>query len=94
MRQVDGWRPSAHPGVVDQNIDPVKVEQELFEHLLDCSSFSTSKVAASLRCPAFLISSVIQARAMLNEARTLDGRGDHNARLDTVTLAERRLGSP
>jgi hypothetical protein len=36
----------------------------------------------------------MQARAMLNEARTLDGCGDSNACLDTVTLAERRLGSP
>ncbi len=37
---------------------------------------------------------VMQARAKLNEARTLDGRGDSPACLDIVTQAERQLGSP
>jgi hypothetical protein len=37
---------------------------------------------------------VMQARATLNEARTLDGRGDSTACLDLVTQAERQLGSP
>ena len=37
---------------------------------------------------------VMQARAKLNEARTLDGRGDGAACLDMVTQAERQLGSP
>ncbi len=37
---------------------------------------------------------VMQARATLNEARTLDGRGDSTACLDMVTQAERQLGSP
>jgi hypothetical protein len=37
---------------------------------------------------------VMQARAKLNEARTLDGRGDSAACLDMVTEAERQLGSP
>jgi hypothetical protein len=37
---------------------------------------------------------VMQARAKLNEARTLDGRGDSAACLDMVTQAERQLGSP
>jgi len=37
---------------------------------------------------------VMQARAKLNEARTLDGRGESAACLNTVTQAERQLGSP
>jgi hypothetical protein len=37
---------------------------------------------------------VMQARAKLNEARTLEGRGDSAACLDMVTQAERQLGSP
>ncbi len=37
---------------------------------------------------------VMQARATLNQARTLDGRGDSAACLDMVTQAERQLGSP
>jgi hypothetical protein len=37
---------------------------------------------------------VMQARAKLNEARALDGRGDSAACLDMVTQAERQLGSP
>jgi hypothetical protein len=37
---------------------------------------------------------VMQARAILNQARTLDGRGDSDACLDMVTQAERQLGSP
>ena len=37
---------------------------------------------------------VMQARAKLNEARTFDGRGESAACLDTVTKAERQLGSP
>jgi hypothetical protein len=37
---------------------------------------------------------VMQARASLNQARTLDGRGDSAACLDMVTQAERQLGSP
>jgi hypothetical protein len=37
---------------------------------------------------------VMQARAKLNEARTLDGRGDSTACLDMVTQAERQLGLP
>ncbi len=37
---------------------------------------------------------VMQARAKLNEARTLDGRGDSPGCLDIVTQAERQLGSP
>jgi hypothetical protein len=37
---------------------------------------------------------VMQARAKLNEARALDGRGESAACLDTVTQAERQLGSP
>ncbi|HEX2725976.1 MAG TPA: hypothetical protein VHN20_09175 [Beijerinckiaceae bacterium] len=36
---------------------------------------------------------VMQARAKLNEARTLDGRGDSTACLDMVTQAERQLSS-
>jgi hypothetical protein len=36
---------------------------------------------------------VMQARAKLNEARTLDGRGDGTACLDMVTQAERQLSS-
>jgi orotidine-5'-phosphate decarboxylase len=36
---------------------------------------------------------VIQARATLNQARTLDERGDGAACLDTVAQAERQLGS-
>ena len=37
---------------------------------------------------------VMQARATLNEARTLDGRGDSAGCLNMVTHAERQLGSP
>jgi hypothetical protein len=37
---------------------------------------------------------VMQARAKLNEARTLDERGDSPACLDIVTQAERQVGSP
>ena len=37
---------------------------------------------------------VMQARAMLNQARTLDGRGDSTACLDMVTQADRQLGPP
>jgi hypothetical protein len=37
---------------------------------------------------------VMQARAKLNEARTLEGRGESTACLDVVTQAERQLGSP
>ena len=37
---------------------------------------------------------VMQARAKLNEARTLDGRGDSTACLDMITQAERQLGTP
>ena len=37
---------------------------------------------------------VMQARAKLNEARTLDGRRAGAACLDLVTQAERQLGSP
>jgi hypothetical protein len=37
---------------------------------------------------------VMQALAKLNQARTLDGRGDSAACLDMVTQAERQLGSP
>jgi len=37
---------------------------------------------------------VMQARATLNQARTLDGRGDSAACLDMITQAERQLGSP
>jgi hypothetical protein len=37
---------------------------------------------------------VMQARAKLNQARTLDGRGDSASCLDMVTQAERQLGSP
>ena len=36
---------------------------------------------------------VMQARAKLNEAKALDGRGDASACLDMVTQAERQLGS-
>src|SRR5829696_5624022 len=36
---------------------------------------------------------VMQARASLNQARTLDGRGDNAACLDMVTQAERQLSS-
>jgi hypothetical protein len=36
----------------------------------------------------------MQARASLNEARMLDGRGNSAACLDMVTQAERQLGSP
>jgi hypothetical protein len=36
----------------------------------------------------------MQARAKLNEARTLEGRGDSAACLDMVLQAERQLGSP
>jgi hypothetical protein len=37
---------------------------------------------------------VMQARASLNQARTLDGRGDSAACLEMVGQAERQLGSP
>ena len=37
---------------------------------------------------------VMQARASLNEARTLDGRGDSAGCLDMIREAERQLGSP
>jgi hypothetical protein len=37
---------------------------------------------------------VMQARATLNEARTLDGRGDTAGCLSIVTQAENQLGSP
>ena len=37
---------------------------------------------------------VIQARATLNQARTLDGRGDGAACLDMIAQAERLLGPP
>jgi hypothetical protein len=37
---------------------------------------------------------VMQARATLNQARTFDERGESAACLETVTQAERQLGSP
>ena len=37
---------------------------------------------------------VMQARASLNQARTLDGRGNNAACIDMVTQAERQLGPP